>query len=634
MTTTDIVRIATAVVVVISATFSGSAGQEKGAPHQLIAPFETHVTVYDEHNVEPMRPDIFGTHGVVSTGNYRATLAGIEVFKKGGNAFDAGVAAAMALKVTTPDIAGWTGVAPLILYSADEEQVLTRIGAGTAPAAATLENYAAHGKDPARSAIVPADVDVWLAALARFGTISFEEAAQYALDLAENGFHLHHRLKFSIDRGQDTARRWPYNEKYWLQNGEGRQPLGSLMVNTDLGKLIRYMIDAERKMLATEGTRADGIWAARDAFYKGEPARAVGAFFKEHLDAQMTYADMAGYEGGWDAPLHTTYRGYDVFTCDAWSQGPRFILMVNMLERFDLKSLGYNTPDYIHVISQVIDLAMSDSHKYLGDPDFVDIPTELYSKEYARERIKLIDREHAFQDMPPWGDPVNMRNVDPGSPRTFAPTEAAGNDAGGLDVMTRRNSLDTTALNVMDAQGNVFSMTESDGHLGTPMIPGWGFGISNRGGQFNLDPTLANVVAPGKRPRNTNTPFLIMKDAKPFLGLSLAGGDMQAQALLQIFLNVVEWGMTPQQAMDHPRFGSYNFPGTGDEVNRDPGRLNLEGRIPPETFAALERLGHKVESWGLWSYVSGDGTITYRDPETGFIMAAADPRREMYALGY
>lgn len=609
-------------------------GQEMGAPYELIAPFNSYVTVYDNQNVEPMRPDIFGTRAVVSTGNYLATLAGISVFQKGGNAFDAGVAAAMALKVTAVDLAGWSGVAPLILYSANENRVLTRTGAGTAPAAATLTNYLEHDKDPAHSCIVPADVDVWLAALDRFGTMSFEDVAQYALSLAEYGYHLHHRQKFSVDQRQDVISRWPYNAAYWFQNGTGRQRLGSLMVNEDLGKLIRYMIDAEDKALSKGASRSEGIRAARDAFYRGEPARAVDQFFEEFVDGQMTYEDMAGYQGRWDEPLHTTYRGYDVYACDAWSQGPRLILMLNMLENFDLKKLGYNTPTYIHVISQVIDLAMSDSHKYLGDPDFVDIPERLYTKEYARERAKLMDMDKAFQDMPPWGDPANMKNIHPDSPTRFSAEETPSPSAAGLDPMSERNIWDTTCLNVMDGDGNVFSMTESDGHLTTPLIPGWGFGLGNRGGQFNLDPNLANVVAPGKRPRNTNTPFVIMKDGKPFMGLSLAGGDMQAQALLQIFLNVAEWGMTPQQAMDHPRFGSYNFPGTGEAVNRNPARLNLEGRIPSETFDALEKLGHKVGNWGFWSYVAGDGTITYRDPETGFIMAAADPRREMYALGY
>ena len=226
-----------------------------------------------------------------------------------------------------------------------------------------------------------------------------------------------------------------------------------------------------------------------------------------------------------------------------------------------------------------------------------------------------------------------MRAVHPESPTVFVRTNGA-RSSNEVDPRLEQNTFDTSCLNVMDADGNVFSMTESDGHLSTPMIPGWGFGLSNRGGQFNLDPSLANVVAPGKRPRNTNTPFIIMKDGLPLLGLSLAGGDLQAQALLQIFFNIVEWGMTPQQAMDQPRLGSYNFPGTGSEVNTGPGSLRLESRIPAATFAALERLGHTVSDFGLWSYASGDGTITYRDPVTGYLMAAADPRREMIALGY
>ncbi len=633
MRTRTRIRAAFLAALVSNVTTSLALGQDVGAPEELIAPFESHVTVYDDHNVEPLRPDIFSARGVVASGNYLATLAGIEILKQGGNAFDAGVATAMAVKATTYDIAGWTGVAPLILYSAKEDRVLTRIGAGTAPAKATLENYRAHGKDPAHSCIVPADVDVWTAALERYGTMSFERVAQPVLDIAENGFHLHHRMKYSIDRQQKAIERWPYNAQYWLQNGRGRQRLGSLMINKDLGKLIHYMIAAEKRALANGGTREEGIQAARDAFYKGEPAKAIDRFFAENVDGQMTYDDMTSYQGRWDEPLHTRYRGYDFYTCDAWSQGPRMILMLNMLEQYDLKSMGYNTPRYVHIISQVIDLAMSDSHKYLGDPDFVDIPKELYSTEYARKRIELIDDEKAFQDMPPWGDPARMKNVDPRSPRTFAaPTQE--DYPRGFDPMSEQIRRDTTCLNVMDSQGNVFSMTESDGQLTTPLIPGWGFGLGNRGGQFNLDPALANVVAPGKRPRNTNTPFVVMKDGKPFLGMSLAGADMQAQALLQIFLNVVEWGMTPQQAMDQPRFGSYNFPGTGDEINGGPARLNLEGRVPRATFDALTKMGHKTESWGLWSYIAGDGTITYRDPVTGFLMVAADPRREMYALGY
>ena len=187
---------------------------------------------------------------------------------------------------------------------------------------------------------------------------------------------------------------------------------------------------------------------------------------------------------------------------------------------------------------------------------------------------------------------------------------------------------------MIDGDGNLFSMTESDGHLSTPMIPGWGFGLGARMEQFNLDPTLANVMAPGKRPRNTNSPLLILKDGQPFMGLSTPGGDQQIQSLLQVFLNVVVWGMSPEQAVDQPRFGSYNFPGTGTEVNLNPALLRLEARIPSETFESLIRMGHDVESWGLWNWHACAPTVTYRDPDTGILIAAGDVRRETSALGY
>ncbi|HXV59227.1 MAG TPA: gamma-glutamyltransferase, partial [Vicinamibacteria bacterium] len=285
--------------------------------------------------------------------------------------------------------------------------------------------------------------------------------------------------------------------------------------------------------------------------------------------------------------------------------------------------------DYIHVLSQVIELGMADSHKYVGDPDFADTPKALYSKAYGRKRAELVDENRAFDDMPPWGDPENMRNIATDSPTVFARRHDENEG--------RPNPVpfpDTTSLNAMDGEGNLFSMTESDGHMVTPMIPGWGFGLGGRMSQLNLDPGLANVMAPKKRPRNTNNPILIMKDGKPFMGLSTPGGDQQAQAMLQVFLNVVVWGMSPEQALDQPRFGTYNFPATGSEINENPGVLRLEERIPAATFDALGARGHDVQSWGLWNWRSGALTVTYRDPQTGVLIAAGDVRRETSALGY
>ena len=592
-----------------------------------IAPFNSYGPVHDADNVEAMRPRVMGTHGVISSGHYLATMAGYDVLKAGGNAFDAGVTAGMALKALKMDYAGWTGVAPLILYSAAEDRVITRVGAGTSPALATLDYFLEHGKSPINNALIPADVDVWLAALDRFGTLGFSEAAQPTLRIAEEGYHLYKMQKWMIEDQMEGILAFPYNRDFWFPNGVGEQQLGDLMVNADLGRLIRYMMEAERQALAEGGSRSEGIRAARDAFYKGDPARAVDEFFREH-GGIVRYEDLAEYESRWTEPLGANFRGYDVYTTDGWSQGPRVVLMLNMLENYDLRALGYNTPEYIHLVSQVVNLAMADAHKYVGDPDFAPAPDGLYGKAYARERIGLIDEERAFQDMPPWGDPERMAPVADGAPMSFAMSRGEG----GADPSA--HSVDTSSLSVMDAEGNLFSLTESDGHTFTPMIPGWGFGLGNRMGQFNLDPQLANVMAPGKRPRNTNSPLLVMKDGQPFMGLSTPGADQQLQSLLQVFLNVVVWGMSPEQAVDQPRFGSYNFPGTGTEVNLNPAVLYMEDRIPAETAEALRAMGHDVRSWGLWNWRACAPTVTWRDPETGLMIAAGDVRRETSSLGF
>ena len=601
--------------------------QVNGGIFDTIAPFRSYGHVYDAESFEAMRPRIMGTHGVVSTGHYLATLAGISVLRDGGNAFDAGVTAAMALKVTKMGFAGWTGVAPLILYSAKEGKVVTRVGAGKTPRKATLEHFLRNGKTVINSALIPADVDVWLSTLERYGTISLEDAIEPALTIAEGGYHLYKHQKSLLDHQQEEILKFPYNVHFWYQHGVGLQQLGDLMVNRDLGKLIRYMIDAERTALASGASRSESIRVARDAFYKGAPARAASKFFSTFDDGLITYDDLAHYKGTWMPPLRTNFHGYEVNVCDGWSQGPRLILFLNMLENYDLKSLGYNTPEYIHLVSQVINLAMSDVHRYVGDPDKIDTPKKLYTKDYARKRIELIDSDKAFLDMPPWGDPENMNSIAPDAPTSFTKLTDTRN-------FELQPFPDTSSLNVMDGEGNVFSMTESDGHMTSPMIPDWGFGLGGRMRQFNLDPLLANVMAPDKRPRNTNTPVIIMKDGKPFMGLSTPGGDQQAQAILQVFLNVVIWGLSPEQALDQPRFGSYNFPGTGKEINENPAVLKLEARIPLETIDALRAKGHDSSSWGQWNWLAGALTVTWRDPKTGLLIAAGDVRRETSALGY
>ena len=598
-----------------------------GAPEY---PLISHAAAFQPGNYEAFRPRVMGTHGVVASGHYLATQIGYEIFRAGGNAFDAGIAAAMAVKALKMDYAGWTGVGPLIVYSARERQVMTRVGAGTLPALGTFEYFKEHGKTKLDTQLVPADVDVWLAALERYGTMTFEKVAIPTAELVEQGYPLYKKQQYIILADLPGIRKYPYNASFFLQTERQGFQVGSIMKNADLGKTIRYMVDAERKALAAGKSRPQAIRAARDAFYKGEPARAVDKTFRD-LGGLMRYDDMAEYEGKWMAPLHTTYRGYDVYTPGGWSQAPRMILALNILENFDLKSMGYMSADYIHTISQAINLAMSDSHKWIGDPDFVKMSDNLWSRDYGKLRAGLIQPRHAFADMPPWGDPARMLATSPDSPKTFAAPSGTQSGSRGAQPEPER---DTTSVNAMDADGNVFSMTTSDGHTTTPMIPGWGFGLGSRGTQFNLNPDLANVVAPRKRPRNTNAPMVVMKDGHPFLGLSTPGGDEQVQSLLQVMLNVMEWQMPIEHALDQPRLGSSNFPPTGSEVNRTPAVLFLESRISESVVKDLESRGHVMRSWGPWNYLTGSPTVTFRDPQTGLLAVAADVRREAVALGY
>lgn len=611
--------------VMVKGTQSAQLGS--GAPEY---PLISHGAQFQPGNFEAYRPRVMGTRGVIASGHHLATQIGYEMFRANGNAFDAGIAAAMAAKALKMDYAGWVGVGPLILYSPRDDKVITRTGAGTLPALATLAQFKEHGKTKVNTQLVPADIDVWLSALETYGTKSFEQVALPTAELVERGYPLYKMQQYIILADLDDIRKYPYNAQFFLQAEPQGFRIGSPMKNADLGKTIRYMIDAERKALAAGKSRKEAIRAARDAFYKGDPARAIDKTFRE-AGGLMRYEDLATYEGKWMAPLQTTYRGYDVYSPSGWSQAPRMILALNILENFDLKSMGYMSADYIHVVSQAIDLAMSDSHKWVGDPDFVKMSDNLWSKQYGKLRAGVIDRNRAFQDMPPWGDPARMLAISPDSPTRFAapPSTTQSGRQGG-----RENEKDTTSVSAMDAEGNLFSLTISDPQTSSPMIPGWGFGLGSRGTQFNLNPELANVAAPGKRPRNTNAPFLVMKDGKPFMGLSTPGGDEQIQSLLQVLLNVVEWQMPIEHAVDQPRFGSSNFPGTGSEVNRNPGVLFLENRISADVVKNLESRGHIMKSWGTWNYLTGAPTVTFRDPTTGLLVAAADVRREALALGY
>ena len=623
-------RVGFALFIVFATVVPGS----PSAPAQeqsLIDRMITKATVYDKDLAEAMRPVIVGTEVVVSTGNVQASLVGYDIIKKGGNAFDAGVAAAAALKVTKMHYAGWCGITPFIGYSAREKKVACYAGVGVAPKAATPEFFRSKGfedmppNQPFLTALTPSEPDSFIAILERWGTMSFTEVMQGALVLCERGFPA---FKFHVStcRSDEMERLLPYNKQYWLQYGRPPKP-GELIVNKDLGKTFRIMMAAEQKALKEGKGRTAALEVARDAFYKGEIARATAAFYQEN-GGIMSYDDLAGYRGKWFDPIKATYKGIEIYGTPTWTQCGLVIEYLNMLDNFDLKKIGYNTPEYVHLLTEVIDLGEADRWKHYGDPDFVDVPQALWSKEYARERIKLIDMNKAFTEMPPPGDPRNMKSVlDSPKPKVRGKKKDPA-------MVSEDEEIDTTYLCVIDKEGNIFSMTPSDGHVTSPMIPGYGFGLSTRMTQFTLDPALPSIVAPGKRPMVTPNPVLGLKDGKGYFALGTPGGDQQAQAMIQVFLDYVEWGMDPQQALDQPRFGSYNFPSAFAPYPYFPGRVSLESRYSKDLGKALEGLGHKVTWWPEWTPNCGAVSLVVKEPDSNLIMGGADVRRECYAVGW
>lgn len=572
-----------------------------------------------------LRPPIAGTHGMVASGHALASFAGARILEKGGNAFDAGVATGLCLNVLLPDFAGFVGVTPFIGYSAKEKKVVSYSGLGVAPKKATIEFFKSKGYETIPSEgilahLIPATVDTYISILQRFGTKSFGEVAVAAIDLAENGFPAH---RFIGIRGSDeTIKKYPYNTSIFFQHGEFPK-LNQPFYQKDQAKSIKLLAAAEKKALAAKKSRNEALQAARDVFYKGEIARAIAKLHQD-MGGLITYEDLANYKGKWEEPIMTKYQGYEVYTNSTWCQGPLVVQFITTLENFDLKKMGHNSVDYIHVVSQAINLAMADREKYYGDPDFVKVPKGLWTKEYGAERAKLIDINKSFQEMAPYGNPEKFG--------------AYGGEH--KDLMVAQNLEanyprgDTTYFCVVDKQGNIFSMTPSDAARASPMVPGYGIVMGTRLNQFRLDPNHPAALVPGKRPRLTPNPALAMKDGKPFMPFGTPGGDQQAQAMLQVFLNIALFGMNVQEAIEAPRFGSYNFPDSFAPHPYYPGRLSIEARLESKVGEALKAKGHKVARWTDFVSTAGAICAIVYDDKTGVLVGGADPRRESYAIGW
>jgi gamma-glutamyltranspeptidase/glutathione hydrolase len=570
------------------------------------------------------RPTLIGRNYSVSCGHYLAALAAARVLDRGGNAVDAGVTAAMALAVLQPDIVSIAGVAPTLVYRAADRKVTSLAGLGYWPAATSVDRLIAEGGEAIPQGllrtVVPAAPATHIEALRRFGTISFAEAAAPAAELASHGLAAYPMLANSLAADAASYARWPSSAAVFLKGG--RPPkAGELFKQEDLGRTLAAMITASE---SASGGREGGLKAAEDYFYRGPVAQAIHDF---HAASQgfMTKDDLAGFTVPVEDTHSVRYGDYEIHSGGAWCQGILLLQALATLKAGGIKGLAHNSPAYLHLIVEALNLAFADREAYLGDPKFVHVPVEgMLSDAYGVAQRKRIDARRAFGRMP-----------DPGRP--------AGSEGLSLAHMTRwlggtgtshEIARDTIYCSVIDKAGNVYSGTLSDNTHDTPVIPGTGLAISSRGSQSRLQPGHPSEVKPGKRPRLTPAPALVTRNGEPFMALGTPGGDVQMQAMLQVFLNVVEFGMPMQRAIEEARVWSANFPNSFAPHDYVPGRLCIEEGIHRAVGGELAAMGHTVDYWAKYPAAGGAVCAVMRDPQSGLFHAGADPRRECYALAW
>ena len=568
---------------------------------------------------------------MVVSGHHLATQAGVRILERGGNAIDAGVAAGICLAVVQSDMVNFAGVAPIMIYLADTDEMKTISGLGPWPKGASVdyfkENFGGEIPEGIQRTVVPAAPDAWIQALKLYGTMSFEEVTRDAISWAEHGFPMHHFMSNIVKEKIDGYKRWPSSAEIYLPKGRPPEP-GEIFVQRDLAETIRKMVRVERE--GKFSGRDEALQAARDEFYKGEIAKAILDYHRKN-GGLLRREDLENYRSPIEEPLRTTYKDYEIYSCRPWCQGPVLLQALNIVEGFDLKALGHNSLEYIHSITEALNLVYSDREHYYGDPDFVDVPmVGLLSKKYAGVRRGAIDEKKAWGEMPPAGDPWKWQ----GSKGKLSGKGHEKRPASTVKARKGDRSLDTSYACVVDKYGNAFSATPSDFSSTTPIIPPTGLAVSSRGAQSWVDPDHPSSIQGGKRPRLTPTPSMVFRRGRLFMPIGTPGGDVQCQAMLQVFLNIVEFGMDPQEAVEAPRFATLNFPNSFFPHAYHKGLLNVEKRIEDSTFNQLNEKGHSAEWWPDWAWKAGAVCAIVVDSANGILLGAADPRRESYALGW
>lgn len=572
-----------------------------------------------------MRPVVRGQHFAVASMKAEATRAAERVLEKGGNAFDAIVAGQAVLGLVDGAMNGIGADATLLVYDAKTKKVYSIDAEGTAPKLATIEWYKEHngGKLPVNDSLlsgtVPGCIDAWYILLDHWGTMSFAQVLSEAIDLADNGFPVGDSFARAAATTQ-KIRKYPTSAKVYLPNGRAPQA-GEIFRNPDLARTLKRLVEAETQNKGKG--RHEALKAARDRFYKGDIAHEMAKFSEEN-GGLFRFEDFANYTAKIEEPVSIDYRGYQIYKNASATQGPAELFALRILEGYDLKAMGHNSADYIHTSVEATKLAMADREKYLGDTDFIKIPfAGLLSKEYAAERRAMIDKNTASLAFRPGTAEKFTSDATP----LYRPVRITTSDFADHDG-------DTSYIAVIDSARNMISFTPSlHSAFGTGVVMGdLGFIFNCRGDYYSLEAGEANALAPGKRPRSTLQSTLVMKDGQPHMVLGTPGADQQVLLTMQTLLNMIEFGMNVQQAIESPKWLTRAFPASPFPHTMYPGDLSVESRIPEDVRKQLLARGHKLKVTGAWSDGSLAGIVI--DPKTGVLNAGTDPRTEAYAWAW
>ena len=641
-----------AALLIMAAPVTIHAQRPSGAIRAVQAP--------DPRRAPTAKPPLHAKHWLAITGKPLGATAGALIFAKGGNAVDA-AAAMLAATCTMWDTLSCGGETQALIYDPRAKKVIGINALGVAPSGATAAYYRGKGHTfPPEygplAAVTPGTMGGLLTMLAEYGRLSLAEVLAPAIALAD-GYPIEAQLANTIEREKRRIKQWKYSPAIMLTHPgaarEAPEP-GEIFVQKDLAATFRKLVQAEQQARSAGKSRKQAIQAAYDRFYRGDIAREIVRGVQEE-GGLFTLTDLANYAVRIEEPVHTTYKGIAVYKLPFWQQGPAMLQALNILEQFDVKAMGYNSPEYMHTVYQAMSLAFADRDFYYGDPYFP--PEEpvrgLLSKEYARERAKLIDPARNDPSIKP-GDPYPyqggtnpfatllaswktsdfvLRDSQPASgqqDRVVPPVPATPERDSALSESFHAG---TTSIEAADAEGWVVSITPSGGWVPAVIAGRTGIGLSQRAQSFVTDAKDGpyNVIAPGKRPRVTLTPTMALKDGLPFLAFAVQGGDSQDQNLLQFFLNVVEFGMTVQQAVEAPNLNSFQMRSSFGAHETRPGRMVVATSLPESTRETLRRMGYTLE---LQERTSGPITAIWFDRSHGTMWGGASNHGEDYGIGW